>query len=194
VEKKAFLRRETQTALVPFAVFQNAEVFEEFAGERLMRAWHRNVMGGPGIGGDFIFAAARVASGFRLHFQDDEIAKAFLLKTPCRSQPGDSSANDDDGDFFLSFWCGERSTIAKAMAEGEAVVDELSFDAFFGFCGETDEGGGGYSPEKSPSGRHGFSVAFDLSPRKRESPPSQSGFGFRSSPQPPCLSMRTILD
>ena len=123
-----------------------------------MRTGHRDVMGRPGIGGDFIFAIARIASGLRLHFQDDEIAKAFLMEAPCRGQPGNSSANDDDRDLLLFFWRRKSSMVTEPMPQRKTVVDKLSVDAFFGFGGETDEGGSTYSAEKSPSRRHFFSV------------------------------------
>jgi hypothetical protein len=126
-----------------------------------MRTGHRHIVGGPGIGGDFIFSPAGVASGFGLHFQDDEIAKAFFVEPPCRSESCDACADDDDPDFLSSRGLRKRRVIAEAVAEREAVVDELAVNAFFGFGGESDKGGGGYCAEESPAGRHCFSVALE---------------------------------
>src|SRR5580692_3881808 len=73
VEEKAFLRRETEVALFPLAIFQDAKIFEEFADVFCLWAGDGDVMRGPGIGGDFVFAPASVAAGLGIHFQQNEI-------------------------------------------------------------------------------------------------------------------------
>lgn len=81
------------------------------------------------------------------------------MKTPSRAETGNASADDDYPDFLGSLGCGKCRVIAEAMAERETVVNESAVDAFFGFGGESNEGGGGYCAEESPSRRHLFSVA-----------------------------------
>ncbi len=74
VKKEPLLRREAEVALFPLAIFEDAKIFEEFANVFGFGAGNGDVVRGPRIGGDFVFAPARVAAGLRIHFQEDEIA------------------------------------------------------------------------------------------------------------------------
>ena len=145
-------------AFVPLAVFENTEILKKLAGEGFMGSRHRHIVGGPGIRSDLVLAPAGVASGFVLHFEDDEIAIAFFVKTPSRAESGGASANDRDSDFLGALGSGEGGVVANAVAERKTVVHESTVDAFFSFGGESNEGGS-YCAEESPSRRHLFSVA-----------------------------------
>ena len=100
VEEEALLRRETEVALFPLAIFQDAEIFEEFADVFGFGAGHGDVVRGPGVGGDFVFAPAGVAAGLGIHFEENEIGEAAFAQTPGGAQSGDAAANDDDWEFF----------------------------------------------------------------------------------------------
>ena len=108
VEEKPLLRGEAEVALVPLAIFQDAEFFEQFADVFGFGTGHGNVMRGPGISGDFVFAPAGIAAGLRIHFEKDEIGEAALAQTPGRAQAGDAAADDDDGNFFDALRGGEK--------------------------------------------------------------------------------------
>jgi len=68
VEEEALLRGETKIALVPDAVLEDAEIFEEFADVDCFGAGNGNVVRGPWVNGDFVFARAGVAAGGVVHF------------------------------------------------------------------------------------------------------------------------------
>src|SRR5579871_1091229 len=79
VEVETLLRREAEIALLPDAVAKDAEVFEKLANERGFFAGNGNVVGGPGIGRDFVLAPARVAAALLQHFEENEIVEAALV-------------------------------------------------------------------------------------------------------------------
>ncbi len=79
---------------------------------------------------------------------------------PRGAESGDASADNHAGDFLQALGRGKRRVVTQAVAEREAIVDEPTVDALFGFGGKTDEGWGRYCAEKSPSRRHLSSVAF----------------------------------
>ena len=83
-------------ALFPDAVAQHAQFFEQFAHQRGLLAGNRNVVRGPGIGGDFVFTPAGVAAGLLLHFEQHEVVEAALIEPPCGAQSGDAAADDDE--------------------------------------------------------------------------------------------------
>src|SRR5262249_37165528 len=58
IKEQAFLRRETEEALVPDPVFQHAQFFKKLTHIRCFGPGHRNVVGSPGVRGDFVFAPA----------------------------------------------------------------------------------------------------------------------------------------
>ena len=124
VEKKPLLRREAEIALIPLAVLQHAEIFEQFADVHGLGSGNRHVMRGPGIRADFVFAPARVSSGLRIHFQNNEIREAALAQTPRRAESGDSSAHDDDGNFLDALRRRKRSAVAQQVAHLKGIVDE----------------------------------------------------------------------
>src|SRR5271170_2179032 len=76
VEEKALLRGETKIALFPLAILQDAEIFEQFTNVFGFGAGDGDVVRGPGIRGDFVFAPASVAASLRIHFQQNEIREA----------------------------------------------------------------------------------------------------------------------
>src|SRR5580692_486669 len=124
VEEKALLRREAEVALFPLAILEDAEVFEEFADVFGLSAGNGNVVGGPGIGGDFVFPPAGVAAGLRIHFEEDEIGEAAFRETPGGAETGDAAANDNDGKSFGAFRRREGSAVAQEMAHLKGIVDE----------------------------------------------------------------------
>ena len=82
VQEEPLLRREAEVALFPPPVGEHAQVGEQLANQQRLGARHRNVMRAPGERGNGVLAPARDASGLLLHFEQDEIAEAALLKTP----------------------------------------------------------------------------------------------------------------
>ncbi len=133
VEKEALLGRKGEIAFFPLAVFQNAEILEKLANVFGLRARNGHVVGGPGIGSYFVFAPARVAAGLLIHFEQDEIGEPALAKSPGSAEAGDSTADDDNGNFFNMFCSGDRGAVAEEMAHLEGVVDEPAFDLFLTF-------------------------------------------------------------
>ena len=97
-------------------------------------------MGSPGISSDFVFRPTGVAAGLLIHFEKDEISEAALAKAPGGAEASDSTANDDNRNFFDALCRGERGAVAQEMAHLERIVDESSLDSFFTFKGETNEG------------------------------------------------------
>src|SRR5579872_5420268 len=112
VEEEALLRGEAEIALVPDSVLQNAEIFKEFADVNGFWAGDGNVVRGPGVGGDFVFAPASVAAGVVVHFEEDEIAEAAFAEAPCGGESGDAAADDDDSRLFDFGWRLERSMVS----------------------------------------------------------------------------------
>ena len=141
VEEEAFLRGKAEITLVPLAVFQDAEVFEEFAHIDGFGAGDRNVVGGPGVGGDFVFAPTGVAAGLRIHLEQDEIGEATFAEAPGCAESCDSAANDDYGKFLGALRRGKSGAIAKEVAHLEGIVDERSGDGTIGFERESYQGG-----------------------------------------------------
>ena len=121
------------------AVLQDSKIFEKFADIFGLWAGDRNIVGGPGIRRDFVFAPAGVAAGLGVHFEEDEIGEAALAKTPGSAKTGDSAAYDDDREFFDALCRGEPRAVSQQMAHLERIVDERAFDFFLTLEGETDE-------------------------------------------------------
>src|ERR1700722_6262158 len=147
VKEESLLRREAEIAVLPNAVLQDAEIFEEFADVDCFGAGDRDVVRGPWVGGDFVFSPAGVAAGGVVHFEQSEIGEAAFAEAPCGAQAGDSAADDDDGEFFGFRWRGERGVIAELVAELRGFVDEGAGDWAVGFQGEADQGGAGGGQE-----------------------------------------------
>jgi hypothetical protein len=74
-----------------------------------------------------------------IHFEKNKVSEAAFAKSPSGAEPGDSSPDDDDGDFFDALRRGKAGAIAQEMAHLERVVDERAFDLFFTFEGKTYE-------------------------------------------------------
>jgi hypothetical protein len=74
-----------------------------------------------------------------IHFENYEISEAAFAKTPGRTKPGDSAANDHNRDFFNALGRGESGAIAEQMTYLEGIVNERAFDPFFTFEGETNK-------------------------------------------------------
>ena len=128
VEEKALLRSETEIALFPLAIFQDAEIFEEFANVFGFGTGDGDVVRGPGIGGDFVFAPAGVAAGLGIHFQQNEIGEAAFAEAPGGAESGDAAANDDDRKFFDALRRRKRGAVAQEVAHLEGIVDERAGD------------------------------------------------------------------
>jgi hypothetical protein len=122
---------------------QDAEIFEEFADVDCFGSGDRDVVRGPRVGGDFVFAPACVAAGGGVHFEEDEVGEAAFAEAPGGGEAGDSAADDDDGEFFGFGGRGERGVVAELMAELRGFVDEGAGDGAVGLQGEADEGGAG---------------------------------------------------
>src|ERR1700741_424141 len=139
VKKQALLRGETEEAVVPDTVFQHAQVFEKLT--NINRAWarDRNVVRGPGVVGDFVFAPARVTARLLIHFEQDEIAEAPFLQSPGGAQAGYAAAHDDQR-VFLNF-PGNRKyhAVAQLMAHLEGIIHEAAGDRAIGFQRKADE-------------------------------------------------------
>ena len=84
-------------------------------------------------------AATGVATGLGVHLEKDKIGEAALAKAPSSAEAGDSTADDDDGNFFDTLRRGKRGAIAQEMTHLEGIVDEGAFDLSFTFEGEADE-------------------------------------------------------
>ena len=96
VDEQALLRVEAQHALIPFAVAEHAELFEQLARQRFAFGGHGNIVRGPGKFRDFVLAPARIAAGLLLHFEQHEIVKAALVQMPGGIQSGHAAADDHD--------------------------------------------------------------------------------------------------
>src|SRR6266568_4415632 len=141
VEKQTLLRRKSEITFFPSAILENTEIFEEFADVFGLRAGYRNVMRGPRVDGDFVFAPAGVAAGLGVHFQKNKIAEAALAKTPSGAESADSAANNDHREFFIALRGWKRGTVAQEMANLKRIVEERELDIAFAFEGKTNERG-----------------------------------------------------
>jgi hypothetical protein len=141
VEKEALLRREAEVALLPLAIFQDAEIFEEFADVFGLGTWDGNIVRGPGIGGDFVFAPASVASSLRIHFEQNEIGEAAFAQAPGSAQAGYAAADNYDRKFLDVLGGRKRRAVAQEMTHLKGIVDEGAGDGAVRFEGESDEGG-----------------------------------------------------
>src|SRR5439155_11129426 len=139
VEEEALLRRKSEIALFPLAIFQYAEIFEEFANAHGFRPGDRHVMRSPGIRGEFVLAPAGVAAGLLIHFKKDKISETAFAETPGGTEASDSPADNGDGDFFDALCTGECGAVAQEMAHLERIVDKRAFNLFFTFQGKADE-------------------------------------------------------
>jgi len=138
-EKQAFLRSKGKVAFFPLPVFQDAKIFEEFANILSLRAGNGDVVGGPRVASDFVFAPTGVASRLGVHFQKDKIVEAAFAKAPGGAEAGDASTDNDDGTFFDALRWGKAGAVAQEMAYLEGIVDERAFDFLFTFDGKADE-------------------------------------------------------
>ena len=139
VEKEPLLGCIREVALFPLAVLQDSKIFEKFADIFGLRAGDGNIVCGPRVRGDFVFAPARVAARLGVHFEKDEIGEAALAKAPGSAEAGDSAADNDNGEFFGALRRGEPGAVAQEMAHLEGIVDERSFDLFFTLERKTNE-------------------------------------------------------
>src|SRR5260370_11892527 len=126
-------------ALFRLAVLQEVEILEEFADVYSRWRGDRYVTRSLGVRRDFVLAPTGVTAGLLIHFEKDEIGEAAVGKAPGRAETGDSTADDDDGDFFDALRRGKRGTIAQQVAHLKGIVDERAFDLSFTFERETDE-------------------------------------------------------
>src|SRR5205807_5591998 len=114
VEEEALLRRKSEITLFPLAIFQYAEIFEEFANAHGFRPWDWHVMRSPGIRGEFVLAPAGVAAGLLIHFEKDKVGEAALAKAPSGAETGDSPADDGNGDVLGGLCCGGGGEVEQA--------------------------------------------------------------------------------
>ena len=126
VQKQPLLRRETQRPLIPHAIFQHAQFFEQFANVRCLGSGHWDIVRGPRIGSDLVFAPAGISSRLIVHLEQDEVLEAALIQTPRCAQPGNASAYDDDRMLFNFLCPREGGAIAQQMAKLERVVHETA--------------------------------------------------------------------
>ena len=133
VEEEALLGREAEVALVPDAVLEDAEIFEKFADVDRFGAGDGDVVRGPWVGGDFVFAPAGVAAGSVVHFEEDEVGEAAFTETPCGAEASDAAADNHDGEFFGFGWRRGRGVVAELVAELGGFVDEGAGDGAVGF-------------------------------------------------------------
>src|SRR5260370_27617139 len=114
-------------------------MLEEFADVYSLWPGDRYVMRSPRIRRDFVLAPTGVAAGLLIHFEKDEIGEAALAKAPRGAETGNSTADDDDGEFFRALCRGKPGAVAQEMPHLEGIVDERAFDLSFTFERETDE-------------------------------------------------------
>src|SRR5215472_764870 len=131
VKKESFLRRKREIALFPLVIFEDPEILEELTNVNGLRARNRNIVGGPGIGGDFVFSPAGISTRLGVHFEKNKISEAALAKTPSGAETRNSASNDNHGKFFRAFCRRKRGAVAQEVAHLEGVVDKRSFNLFF---------------------------------------------------------------
>src|SRR5260370_10401801 len=134
-------------ALFPLAVLQEAEIIDELAEVYSLWPGDRYVMRSPGVRRDFVLAPTGVTAGLLIHFEKDEMGETALAKAPRGAETGNSTADDDDGEFFRALCWGKPGAVAQEMPHLEGIVDERAFDPFFTFEGKTDERGAAESEE-----------------------------------------------
>ena len=87
-----------------------------------------------------MFPRPCVAAGFAVHFQQNEIVEAALLKPPRRAQSRDAAANDDYWNALLVRGRGQRRAIADLVPARQRIVDKRSGDAPFALRGHPHQG------------------------------------------------------
>jgi hypothetical protein len=95
---------------------------------------------GPGIGGDFIFAPTRIASGLRIHFEQNEIGEAAFAQAPGSAQAGYATADNYDRKFLDVLGGRKRRAVAQEMTHLKGIVDEGASDGSICFERESNEG------------------------------------------------------
>ena len=121
------------------SVLQDSKILEKLADVGGLGAGDRHVVGGPGVGGDFVFAPAGVAAGLGAHFEKDEIAETALLKAPGGTEAGDATADNDHRDFFDALARRKAGAAAQEVTPRKGIVDERAFDPFVTFEEKTGE-------------------------------------------------------
>jgi hypothetical protein len=143
-EEEPLARLVAQVALVPLAAFQQAELAAQLARQLLPGVGHGQIVGRPWVGGDAVFAPARVAPGLLLHLEDQKIAVAAAKKLPRGAQAGHAAADDDRFDSRGAPRGGEARPVAKAVPGIRPfrvrLEDEAALDARFGFRQQAGDG------------------------------------------------------
>ena len=119
VDEQALLRGEAQRAIVPFAVVQQPEFFEQLARQRFALGRHRHIVRRPWEPADLVFAPTRIAAGLGFHLEQHEIAKAALVEMPGGVEARHAAADDHDRNSLLPFRRGERRRDRAAGGPGE---------------------------------------------------------------------------
>src|SRR5260370_26475065 len=110
-------------ALFPLAVLQDAEILEEFADVYSLWPGDRYVMRSPGVRRDFVLAPTGVTAGLLIHFEKDEIGETALATAPRGAETGNSTADDDDGEFFRPLYCGRACAGRQEIRHLEGIDD-----------------------------------------------------------------------
>jgi len=124
---------EAEIALLPLAVFQDAEVFEEFADVDGFGTGDGDIVGGPGIGGDFVFAqrALPPAWGF-ISRRTKSVKPAFVEAPGGRLGRRFRRQRSRQGIFRCASEGGKEAPVAEQMAHLEGIVDERAGDGAIG--------------------------------------------------------------
>jgi hypothetical protein len=128
VDEEAFLGGVAEPALVPYAVLEQAELLAEGAYVVGVGRREREIVGGPGVGGDFVFACAGIAAGFGLHFEEDEVVEAGAFEPPAGGESGDAASDDDEGHLAGVFDGRDADAIADEVAAVLGFEDEAALE------------------------------------------------------------------
>jgi len=156
VEKQAFLGREAEprSSHLPSAKTP-----------RSSKARAQSVSRGPGTGRNerprgkrrFRFLPSGSCRRFGLHFEEDKVAKTFLVQTPRRGEPGDASADDDNSDFLNALGSGKSRMIRSRWPRGNPSLTNCPSMRFSALAVKADEAE--RLTKESSARRHLFSVA-----------------------------------
>ena len=128
IQKQTFLRREAQVSFFPLPVLQNAEFLEQLPNKDGFSAWDWNVMGGPWISRDLVFAPARIAAGLIVHLEQNEIVETLLVQAPRSTEAGNAATHNDNRHFQGFLWSRKARAIAQQVALLKRIIYKRSCD------------------------------------------------------------------
>ena len=150
VDEQPLLRGEAQRAFVPFAIAKHAELFEQLAYQRFALGGHGNIVRGPRILRNFVFAPTRIAAGLRSISSSTKSRKPRLSRCQAAFSPAMPPPTITMGTRSCRAGARNARVIAQAMAQRKRIVDEAAGNLAIRLAPQADQRG---APKNSRRGR-----------------------------------------